>query len=89
MFVVRLSNSCPPQGEGDSSSKRRDKVGATTEEFTLDMVNVKEIVSVFEPGEKELKINQDITLDKPLHTTAVPSSPNKIKNMAAMFEKNS
>ena len=87
--VLRLSNSCPPQGEGDSSSKSPGKVDASTEEVTLDMVNVKEIVSVFEPGEKELKINQDITLDKPLHTIAVPSSPNKIKNMAAMFEKNS
>lgn len=74
MFVVRLSNSCPPQGEGDSSSKRRDKVGATTEEFTLDMVNVKEIVSVFEPGEKELIINPDIPFVQPLHTAEVPSS---------------
>jgi len=88
--VLRLSHSCPVQGQTPNSDSSSSKVGKTEDERAGQMVNVKERVNVFEPKKKELKTKPNMILIPPPHSsiTSIPSSPSKIKSMAAMFEHN-
>lgn len=86
--VLRLSRSCPVQGQVPNSDSSSGKVNPTKDEHIGEAVNVKEMASVFEPKKKELKLKPNMTFIPPSHTTAVPPSPSKIKSMAAIFEQN-
>eukprot|EP00092_Neocalanus_flemingeri_P017709 GFUD01019162.1.p1 GENE.GFUD01019162.1~~GFUD01019162.1.p1 ORF type:complete len:937 (+),score=214.05 GFUD01019162.1:985-3795(+) len=88
--VLRLSHSCPVQGQTASSEHISSKANITEEKRADDTVNVKERASVFEPKKKELKIKPNMTFNLPpqqTKTTSVPPSPSKIKSMAAIFEQ--
>ena len=58
--VLRLSRSCPVQGQVPNSDSSSGKVNLTKDEHIGEAVNVKEMASVFEPKKKELKLKPNM-----------------------------